>query len=95
MRRKIPDYFSVIYIRSKKTVKNNIGPLLVNGDTINDHKGTASVLNSIFSSVFTKENMTSIPAPRTIFHGPEEHKLALTEIDISKMCAYLQKNILK
>lgn len=51
----------------------------------------ASVLNSTFSSVFTKENMTSIPAPKKIFQGPEEHKLALTEIDISEVRAYLQK----
>ncbi len=53
----------------------------------------ATVLNSTFSSVFVfrKENITSIPAPRPIFQGPEEHKLALIEIDISVVRAYLQK----
>ncbi len=51
------------YIRSKKTVRNNIGPLLDNDNKlVSDYKGMASVLNSTFTKVFTKEN-NSHPYP--------------------------------
>ena len=80
------------YIRSKKTVRNNIGPLLDNDNKlISDDKGMASVLNSTFSKVFTKESNTVIPTPLKIFQGPDEEKLVITEIQTNEVRKYLQK----
>ncbi len=50
----------------------------------------ASVLNSAFSIVFTKENNTVIPTPVKIFQGPDEEKLAITELKPNEARKYLQ-----
>ncbi len=49
-------------IRSKKKVKNNIGPLAdESGKLTQDSRHMARILNKNFSSVFTIENMESVP----------------------------------
>ncbi len=88
--KKKPKIF-VSYIRSKKTVRNNVGPLLDNDNKlISDDKGMASVLHSAFSKVFTKKNNTVIPTPLKIFQGPYEEKLAITELKPNEVRKYLQ-----
>ncbi len=50
------------YIRSKKKVKNNIGPLADEiGELTQDNRHMARILNKNFSSVFTIENTESVP----------------------------------
>lgn len=51
----------------------------------------ALVLNSTFKGLFTKLNITFIPAPRNIFQGAVKQNLAFTEFAISNVTAYLQK----
>ncbi len=68
------------YIRSKKTVRDNIGPLLGNDNKlISDDKGTGSILNQTFSNVFTKQNST-VPDSLKIFQGYNEEILTIAEI---------------
>ena len=50
------------YIKSKSKSKNGIGPLKSSsGALITDEKDMAEMLNKFFASVFTKEDISSIP----------------------------------
>ena len=50
------------YVKSKRTVKESIDTLEdSNGIKHSDYKGKASILNQYFTSVFTEENIESIP----------------------------------
>ncbi len=44
------------YVRGKTKQKTGVGPLLVDGKIINDNLNIAKILNSHFSSVFTRDN---------------------------------------
>ncbi|MEG5283615.1 RNA-directed DNA polymerase, partial [Klebsiella pneumoniae] len=79
------------YIRSKKDVRDNIGPLLDSDDNlVDDNKGMASVLNKTFSKVFTKEN-NRVPDPIKIFQGSDEEMLSIKEIQAHEVRKYLPK----
>ncbi len=53
---------SFTYIRTKKKVKTNIGPLKgETGSLTQDSKHMAKILNSNFASVFTTEDKETIP----------------------------------
>ena len=50
------------YVRSRAKTKDKVGPLKdANGKLILDDNDRAQLLNTFFSSVFTKENMTQMP----------------------------------
>ena len=56
------------YLRSKQKVRNKVGPLENNrGNIISDGFQMADVLNEYFSSVFTTEDISSLPVPFTKF----------------------------
>ena len=58
------------YVRSKQTVRDKVGPLENNGgNMISDGFQMAQVLNEYFSSVFTTEDISSLPVPFTKFEG--------------------------
>ena len=64
------------YVRSKQNVRDKVGPLEDNaGNIITQSHGClmAEELNMHFSSVFTREDATSLP--ETKFNGSEEEKL--------------------
>ena len=67
------------YVRSKQKVRYKVGPLENNsGNIISDGFQTAEVLNEYFSSVFTTEDISSLPVPFTIFEGKKsEHLMQL------------------
>jgi len=71
------------YASSKKRTNNKVGPLEDNsGKILNDNKLNADLLNKYFSSVFTKENMQSIPSPLQTFNANSDQildKLSITE----------------
>ena len=51
------------YVKSKTVTKNPIGPLLdTSGDIVSDNKGMADLLNTFFSSVFTREDQANVPS---------------------------------
>ncbi|MGK2860350.1 MAG: endonuclease/exonuclease/phosphatase family protein [Chitinophagaceae bacterium] len=71
------------YVRSKQRSKVRVGPLKDNtGNVISDNKTTADVFNKYFSSVFTIENLSSIPNPVNIFNHPMSE--SLTDLVISE-----------
>ena len=52
------------YVRSKQKVRDKVGPLENNrGNIISDGFQMAEVLNEYFSSVFTTEDISSLPSP--------------------------------
>ena len=58
------------YVRSKHNVRDKVGPLEDNaGIKISQGCLLAEELNMHFSSVFTREDTSSIPVPETKFNG--------------------------
>ena len=67
---------SYAYVRSKQNVRDKVGPLEDNaGNIITEGCLMAEELNVHFSSVFTREDTSSLPVPETKFNGSEEEKL--------------------
>ena len=64
------------YVRSKQHVRDNVGPLEDNaGNIITQGFLMAEELNMHFSSVFTREDTSSLPVPETKFNGSEGERL--------------------
>ena len=64
------------YVRSKQNVGDTVGPLEDNaGNIITQGCLMAEELNVHFSSVFTREDTSSLPVPETKFNGSDEEKL--------------------
>ena len=64
------------YVRSKQKVRDKVGPLENNrGNIISDGFQMAEVLNEYFSSVFTTEDVSSLPVPFTKFEGNKSEHL--------------------
>ena len=64
------------YVRSKQNVRDKVGPLKDNaGNIITQELLMAEELNMHFSSVFTRENTSSLPVPETKFNGSEGERL--------------------
>jgi len=71
------------YVRSRAKTKDKVGPLKDgNGKLILDDEDRAQLLNTYFSSVFTKENMTHMPEVKYRDDtGGEDEKLKDIRID--------------
>ena len=64
------------YVRSKQNVRDKVGPLEDNaGIKITHECLMAEELNNHFSSVFTREDTSSLPVPETKFYGSERERL--------------------
>ena len=64
------------YVRSKQNVRDKVGPLEDNAEIkITQGCLMAEELNMHFSSVFTREDTSSLPVPETKFNGSEEEML--------------------
>ena len=64
------------YVRSKQNVRDKVGPLEDNaGNIITQGILMAEELNMHFSSVFSREDTSSIPVPETKFKGSEGEML--------------------
>ena len=60
------------YVRSKQNVRYTVGPLKDNiGIIITQGFLMAEELNLHFSSVFSRDDTSSLPVPETKFNGPE------------------------
>ena len=78
------------YVRSKQNVRDKVGPLVDNaGNIITQGFLMAEELNMHFSSVFTREDTSSIPVPETKFKGSEGERLGqlvvTPEVVVSKI----------
>ena len=61
---------------SKQNVRDKVGPMEDNvGNKITQGFLMAEELNLHFSSVFTREDISSLPVPETKLNGPEEERL--------------------
>ena len=84
------------YVRSKQKVRDKVGPLENNrGNIISDGFQMAEVLNEYFSSVFTTEDINSLPVPFTKFEGnTSEHlgQLYVTTEMITKKIKKMKDN---
>ena len=64
------------YVRSKQKVRDKVGTLKNNrGNMISEGFQMAEVLNEYFSSVFTTEDISSLPIPFTKFEGNKSEHL--------------------
>ena len=64
------------YVRSKPKVRDKVGPLENNsGNIISDGFQMAEILNEYISSVFTTEDISSLPVPFTKFEGSKSEHL--------------------
>ena len=64
------------YVRSKQNVRDKVGPLEYNfGNIVTQGFLMAEELNMHFSSVFTREDTSSLPVPETKFKGSEGERL--------------------
>ena len=64
------------YVRSTHNVRGKVGPLEDNAENIITQKVLmAEELNMHFSSVFTREDISSLPVPETKFKGTEGERL--------------------
>ena len=64
------------YVRSKQNVRDKVGPLKDNfRNILTQGFLMAEELNMHFSSVFTREDTSSLPVPETKFKGSEEERL--------------------
>ena len=64
------------YVRSKQNVRDKVGPLENNsGNIISDGFQMTEILNEYFSSVFTTEDISTLPVPFTKFEGSKSENL--------------------
>ena len=69
------------YVRSKQNVRDKVRPLEDNaGNIITEGVLMAEELNMHFSSVFTREDTSSLPVPETKFNGTEGDRLGQLDI---------------
>ena len=65
-----------MYLRSKPNVRDQVGPLEDNaGNMITEGVLMAEELNMHFSSVFTREDTSSLPVSETKYSGTEGERL--------------------
>jgi len=75
------------YVRSKSKVRSLIGPLLDDGGVLKgDGKTMCEILNNYFSTVFTVEDLTSMPTIEYMKNrcDPDRHVEILEDIDITE-----------
>ncbi len=70
------------YVRSRSSTKDRVGPLLNDkGEMIDDNQEMCKILNKFFSSVFTREEVGSMPVPER-----RTNTITLKEIDVESLC---------
>ena len=88
--------FFYSYVRSKSKTKVKVGPLIDDaGSIVGDNKGMSRILNEYFSSVFTKENMNTVPvASEKVRLGKEVElgDIKVTEEKVEKAIRSLKAN---
>jgi len=80
------------YVRSKTTVKVKVGPLMKEGKLISDSEGMSEVLNEYFSTVFTVEDMGSMPEGSGHGCGSGLDKIGITEEQVVRAIKVLKDN---
>ena len=80
------------YVRSKQKVRDKVGPLENNrGNIISDGFQKAEVLNEYFSSVFTTDDISSLPVPFTKFEGNKSEYLGQLFVTLEMIANKIKK----
>ena len=80
------------YVRSKQNVRDKVGPLEDNaGNIITQWFLMAEELNMHFSTVFTREDTSSLPLPETKFKGSEGERLGQLIVTWNQLTAIVVK----
>jgi len=80
------------YVRSKSKSRSEIGALKWNDKLVEDDEGKAKVLNEYFSSVFTKEDISTVPMSCNLEGGKILSDIAITEERIQKAVDKMKHN---
>jgi len=79
------------YVRSQSKSSVKVGPLVEeSGSSVTDSKQMAEVFDHHFSSIYTQEDMSSLPAPEQIFHGKDSEFLTNITVDVETVKKKLQ-----
>src|SRR3989442_876372 len=80
------------YVGSKKRANNRVGRLRDNSkQLLNGNIENVNLLNTYFSSVFTVENLNSVPTPIEMFSGNSDQTLANIHVTEDIVLAKLNK----
>jgi hypothetical protein len=81
------------YIKQKTKTRPGVGPLKdEQGQTIQDDREMAAVLNSFFSGVFTREDTTDIPEPENIAGGHVLSNISITVKEVKEKIKKLRED---
>ena len=73
------------YVRGKTRCRPEVGPLkTAAGETVTCDEQAASTLNNYFSSVFTQEDVTEIPAAEDQSGGARINSIRITQFEVKK-----------
>ena len=72
------------YVKSKRKQRDPVGPLKVGGKTIKSDLEMSSILNEYFTSVFTREDLTSVPECLPLNRGSYIHTTYITPNRVEK-----------
>ena len=79
------------YIRSKKTIKDKIGPIKdVNNELVSDCKNMTKILNTFFQSVFIREDISSLPNIDSVPLRFSNEMLKIDEINENDIARHLK-----
>ena len=57
------------YLKSITSNRSSVGPIKEGNELISDDQKMCEILNTFFSSVFTKEDLNDLPQPRQFYTG--------------------------
>ena len=78
------------YVKKRTRTRQGVGPLKADGRTVTDDLEMAEVLNKFFSTVFTREDCSHIPAAAAPQSEPLE-QVRITEWEVRKAIRKLKK----
>ena len=79
------------YVRSNYKSKVKTGPVMnSDGTSTTSEQEMCDIFNDYFSSVFTKEDISVIPTPGTIFTGSKSDQLSNIQLDIDTVKTRIQ-----
>ena len=73
------------YVKSKTKVNHGIPDLVRDDQIATDDRQKANMLNSFYSSVFTKEDSNQVPTPDYVFAGAKLSDIEITESKVKKV----------